>query len=167
MWTRNSIRGFFRPLVRWSVMIESKSGKLSVLDTFSVSLRGGVGVGEWMPTRPPRYWNPVCRVTCRINATEDDQLIREQTGHDSIEKLIRRYLKSFSTAASSSILFYSTNGLRQEDSSIYSAAHFHEHEDGTDKQRAIVSWNLVNRLLRSSSSIQASFLPIQPWGCYG
>ena len=38
LWTRNSIRGFVRQSVCWSVMIELKSGKTSILDNFCVCL---------------------------------------------------------------------------------------------------------------------------------
>ena len=63
------------PTVRRSIMIESKSGKISVLDTFCVCLcvRGedwGL-VGGWkpLPTRPQQYCDPaslVFSIVCKV-----------------------------------------------------------------------------------------------------
>ena len=56
------MRGFVRPLVRalvrWSIRVHPKSGKLSV---YVSVLEGGLGVDEgWLPlpTRPQRYCDP-------------------------------------------------------------------------------------------------------------
>ena len=83
MRTRNSIRGFVRPLVRpsvrWSVVIELKSGKISVLEAFCVcvcvlerGIGGALGVDERLlplPTRPQRYCDPASLVFSRGHAT--------------------------------------------------------------------------------------------------
>ena len=78
---RRSVGPSVRQSVGPSVMLESKSGKTSVLDVFlGMCIAGGAwGVdGGWtpLPTRPQRYCDPTSLV-CLYSMMTDESIFRE------------------------------------------------------------------------------------------